>query len=43
MPRRNRWYERRRQQHSKNRKRPRRWHRGGREDSLYLKAEGRLR
>jgi hypothetical protein len=42
MPRRNISDERRRPQHSKNRKRPRRWHRGLDQDHRYLKALGRL-
>lgn len=42
MPRRTRSDDRRIPQHSKNRKRPRRWHRGQDQDHRYLKAIGRL-
>jgi hypothetical protein len=42
MPRRTRWWQTTRPQHSKNRKRPRRWHRGGQEDFRYLKATRRI-
>ena len=42
MPRRNRDDDRRRPQHSKNRKRPRAWHRGQDQDHRYLKALRRL-
>lgn len=38
MPRKTRWYERSRPQHSKSRKRPRRWRRGAQEDFRYLQA-----